>query len=237
MVGWYIAGAVLGLLLLILLLPIGVRLEYGDELFLWLRIAGFSIPILPVQEEEEEVSQKTNPKKKKRKKEPEVSHKKEPENKSQKSAGFGAKMKEIAKYQGISGLLSLLKDLAGIAGGVLKNLWSHVVVKKFDLLLKVGGEDAAETAILYGRLCGVVYPAAGTILQGCKCRKYGITVQPDFDRKETAAQFSFCGRILLVFVISSALGGLFRVIGRMTRANRELEEAKASQPPVTMQKP
>ena len=106
MVGWYIAGAVLGLLLLILLLPIGVRLEYGDELFLWLRIAGFSIPILPVQEEEEEVSQKTNPKKKKRKKEPEVSHKKEPENKSQKSAGFGAKMKEIAKYQGISGVLS-----------------------------------------------------------------------------------------------------------------------------------
>ncbi len=237
MVGWYIAGAVLGLLLLILLLPIGVRLEYGDELFLWLRIAGFSIPILPAQEEEEEVSKKTNPKKKKRKKQPEVSHKKEPENKSQKSAGFGAKMKEIAKYQGVSGLLSLLKDLAGIAGGVLKNLWSHVVVKKFDLLLTIGGEDAAETAILYGRLCGVVYPAAGTILQGCKCRKYGITVQPDFDRKETAAQFSFCGRILLVFVISSALGGLFRVIGRMTRANRELEEAKASQPPATMQKP
>ena len=78
MVGWYIAGAVLGLLLLILLLPIGVRLEYGDELFLWLRIAGFSIPILPAQEEEEEVSKKTNPKKKKRKKQPEVSHKKEP---------------------------------------------------------------------------------------------------------------------------------------------------------------
>ena len=51
MIGWYIAGAVLCLLLLILLLPVGVQVEYQDEVFLWLRIAGFRIPILPVEEE------------------------------------------------------------------------------------------------------------------------------------------------------------------------------------------
>ena len=65
MIGWYIAGAVLCLLLLILLLPVGVQMEYQDEVFLWLRIAGFRIPIFPVEEEEEDGKKLPHKKKKK----------------------------------------------------------------------------------------------------------------------------------------------------------------------------
>lgn len=239
MIGWYIGGAVLCLLLLILFLPVGVQVEYRDEVFLWLRIAGFRIPIFPVEEEEEDGEKPPRQKKKKKggSKTQKPSEKGKAEEKKQKQGGLKDKVKEITKYQGVSGLLSLLKDLAGIAGGTLKKLWRHVVVKKFDLLLTIGGEDAAETAVLYGKLCGVVYPAVGIILQGCKCRKYGVTVQPDFDKKETDIRFSFIGRILPIFVISSALGGLFRLLGRMVRANRELEEAKESQLPVKPKSP
>ncbi len=232
MIGWYITGGILGLILLLLLLPIRIKLQYEEELYLWIGYAFFNIPILPAEEEEEENPEKPPPKskKKKAKKPQESTEKKEAEKKSQ-SGLISGKLKEIVKYQGVSGLLDLLRDLAVIAGGTGKKLLSHLVVKKFDLLLTVGGEDAAETALLYGKLCGVVYSAVGTIFSVCKGRRYGVTVQPDFQAKELSAQLFFKGSIRLVFLVAYAVSGFFRFLGRIIRANRELEEAKPSPPP------
>ena len=122
--------------------------------------------------------------------------------------------------------MELLKDLSGIAVGAGKKLLSHFTIKKFDLLLTVGGEDAAETALTYGKLCGVVYPAVGTIVTACKCRRYGVTVQPGFGAPETQVEFEARGQIRLVFLVAYSIQALFRFIMRVIRANRELEAAK-----------
>lgn len=234
MIGWYIAAGILGLILLLLLLPVRVRLRYDGEVFLWIGYGFVMIPILPEKEEESPAEEALPKKKKKKKPKPEKASEEKTAPEEKPSGGLGNKFREIVKYQGVSGLLSLLKDLAEIGAGTLKKLCSHVVLRKFDLLLTLGGEDAAETALLYGKLCGVVYPTVGTIVTACKCRKYGLTVQPDFQSKETLIRLELAGHLLPIFVVVYGLGGLFRIIGRMIRANRELEEAK---PPVPQRKP
>ena len=42
MIGWYITGGILGLILLLLLLPIRIKLQYEEELYLWIGYAFFN---------------------------------------------------------------------------------------------------------------------------------------------------------------------------------------------------
>ncbi len=224
MTGWYIAGGVLAFFLLLLLLPVRVYAAYREELSLKVGYAFFSFQLLPPKEEEKKPPA---PKKKKKaaKKSPQkpVSQTEKPPSQAKE---LKKKAKEILHYEGLSGLLELLKDVGGIAVGTGKKLFAHFTLKKFDLLLTVGGEDAAETALTYGKLCGVVYPVVGTIVTACKCRKYGVTVQPDFDAPETQAEFEARGQIRLVFLVAYSIQALLQFIKRIVRANRELEAAK-----------
>ncbi len=223
MTGWYIAGGVLAFFLLVLLLPVRVYAAYQEELFLKVSYAFFSFRLLPQKEEKEQFPV---PKKEKAAKKPPKTASQEKEKPPSQAKQLKKKAKEILHYQGLSGLLELLKDIGGIAAGAGKKLFSHFTLKKFDLLLTVGGEDAAETALSYGKLCGVLYPAVGSIVTACKCRKYGVTVQPDFDAPETQAEFEARGQIRLVFVLAYSIQALFRFIMRVVRLNRELEAAK-----------
>lgn len=223
MTGWYIAGGVLAFFLLVLLLPVRVHAAYQEELFLKVSYAFFSFRLLPKKEEKEQFPV---PKKEKAAKKPPKTASQEKEKPPSQAKQLKKKAKEILHYQGLSGLLELLKDIGGIAAGAGKKLFSHFTLKKFDLLLTVGGEDAAETALSYGKLCGVLYPAVGSIVTACKCRKYGVTVQPDFDAPETQAEFEARGQIRLVFVLAYSIQALFRFIMRVVRLNRELEAAK-----------
>ena len=223
MTGWYIAGGVLAFFLLVLLLPVRVYAAYQEELFLKVSYAFFSFRLLPQKEEKEQFPV---PKKEKAAKKPPKTASQEKEKPPSQAKQLKKKAKEILHYQGLSGLLELLKDIGGIAAGAGKKLFSHFTLKNFDLLLTVGGEDAAETALSYGKLCGVLYPAVGSIVTACKCRKYGVTVQPDFDAPETQAEFEARGQIRLVFVLAYSIQALFRFIMRVVRLNRELEAAK-----------
>lgn len=223
MTGWYIAGGVLAFFLLVLLLPIRVHAAYREELSLKVGYAFFSFRLLPQKEEKKKPPA---PKKKKAAKKPSKKASPKKQKPPSQVQELKKKAKEILHYQGLSGLLELLKDVGSIAAGAGKKLFAHFTLKKFDLLLTVGGEDAAETALSYGKLCGVVYPAVGSIVTACKCRKYGVTVQPDFDASETQAELEARGQIRLVFVLAYSIQALFRFIMRVVRLNRELEAAK-----------
>ena len=70
--------------------------------------------------------------------------------------------------------------------------------------------DAAETALWYGRVCAVVYPAVSALMQACGCRRFGVSVFPDFDRKEARARLTLRARIALFFLLKESLSALLR---------------------------
>ena len=221
MTGWYIAGGILLLLAALLASPLRAEVSFREELRLRLGWMFLSFQVFPPKEEKPEKKKKPRKKKSSGKKPPAPA--KKPEGKK---PGGLALLKEIFHYEGVPGLFAFLKDLAGIAAGTAKKLFAHLTVKKFDLLVVVGGEDAAETAFQYGKLCGAVYPAVSTLLSACKCRRYGVTIVPDFDARETQAVFSARVKIRLIFLLWYGIGALWAFIRRLVRENAQLQQAR-----------
>ncbi|CAB1248412.1 conserved membrane protein of unknown function [Ruminococcaceae bacterium BL-6] len=122
------------------------------------------------------------------------------------------KMKGIIKEKGLPGFLNFLRELAEIAAGAAKKLFSHLVICDISVRAVVASGDAAETALVYGSICSVVYPAFGVLVSNTKCKRYNISLTPDFDRKELSVDFFVQARIRLCFLASAALGALLRYI-------------------------
>ena len=75
-----------------------------------------------------------------------------------------------------------------------------------SLSISVAGDDAADTAIKYGKYCAVVYPAVGTIVRVVKCKGYGVDINPNFSEKaETEINFDFAARIFAFRLIGLAV--------------------------------
>ena len=141
-----------------------------------------------------------NPKRKRRKKKDKKTNSEtEQPKKRQKKA-------EPYKKYGIEWLLNLIKKVAELAVSALQDFFSHILVKKLSLSIGVAGDDAADTAIKYGKYCAVVYPAVGTIVRVVKCKGYGVDINPNFSEKaETEINFDFAARIFAFRLIGLAV--------------------------------
>lgn len=196
MVWLYILLGVALFITAVMFIPLTLRASYKDDFWCAVYIGFFKIQLVPAKPKK--------PKKKKPKKKTEEKPKqKKP---AEKKPGL------IEQY-GVEWLLNLIKKVAELAASALKDFFGHILVKNLTLSIKVAGEDAADTAIKYGKLCAVAYPAVGTIAGAVKYRKYGVDIVPDFNEKaETKAEFELCARIftfrLLGLVIKHGIKGL-----------------------------
>lgn len=103
-----------------------------------------------------------------------------------------------------------LGDIIRIIGNLLKEVkdtFGHCTVKKLWLTYKCTGEDAAEAAINYGKLCAVVYPFIGLVhsLFKVKMKNERVNLLCDYDGDDDHFWFEIVlsvkvGRLLLVAV-------------------------------------
>lgn len=209
MTAWIIVTAVLAVIVLLLSCPVHLYASYQEEWRARIRYLFITYTLVP---------KKTKRKRKKKKKEPAPSEKKEEQ---EKSSG----LRDIIKEKGIKGLLELLKQLANAAVGGAKILFRHLVIRKCNLTVTVGDEDAAETAMEYGYLCAAVYPASGAIISNTKCRDHNIRVVCDFHQKETTVWFQGHASVKLVFLAAAAVTAFFRFLKTeiKNRKNRRVE--------------
>ena len=161
-----------------------------------------------------EVSSDKKPKEKKKKKE-KPKKKKEPK-KEEKDKKEGEEKKDEKKKQsylsklkdkkGLTGLLSLLTSVAKIALGTLKGIFSHIVLKKFDVGIALAGEDASSVALNYGKLCSIVYPAINIITAATVCKDYNVTLEPVFDPdKKTEVYADVHAWLRIIFVLAEVI--------------------------------
>ncbi len=122
-------------------------------------------------------------------------------------------VKNLSDKKGVSGFVSMLSEVVKLASSTVKGLFTNVVIEKFDISLTVVGEDAADTALKYGKLCGVVYPAVSVICSTAKCEDYNVNVTPDFDdeaKMKVLADSQFYIRVY--YVLKYTLKALFRLL-------------------------
>ena len=105
-------------------------------------------------------------------------------------------------FPGCSRCFSEVTDALKKAGRKFR----HLRVRLFSFQIAVVGGDAADTAILYGKTCAVVYPAVAAILRVCRYRTYHVEVQPDFTGEKTRIDAQIVLQISALYVVSAALG-------------------------------
>lgn len=73
----------------------------------------------------------------------------------------------------------------------LQSLLRHLQVDRLELWLVVAGEDAAETALLYGEACSVVFPTAAFLQSLKHTHRQYVKVTPGFNAPESSVRFAF----------------------------------------------
>ena len=221
MIVLYILLGIFGLLLLLLLIPAGVDVHYEQMAAVRLRYGplGFGLP----------------GEKKKKKDKPPVEKKAAaaPVPKKEKEPSSVVEwLQDIRKSRGLSGLLEFFTQLLKIFSRSAGHLVKYITMPRADLCMVVRGEDAAETAVMYGRLCASVYPAFELLCRLKPCRHPRISIVPDYGEGKTEAVLSVSLRIIPLLVVKEGLVLLCRALWTFLKyrpAGAEKAPAKAEQ--------
>ena len=160
--------ALLGLVLLALLVPIYGRAVYDGELRVKIWVLGIPVTLLP--------SSPSDKPKKPAKKQPKKPSKLE-------------ELKELLRQDDIGGTLQFLRELASLVGKTAGRLLRAVTVDKLGLSLCIATGDPADTARLYGEVCGVLYPSLAAVERVVRVRRRALRVEPNFLLEQGGARF------------------------------------------------
>ena len=181
--GWYILLGLLALVLVLLLLPVGIWATYDQgDCQVWGRYLWLKIPLYPRKK-------KPAPKGEKEKT---PSPSKETQEKQKEKAPLSQTVETI-----LLAIRSAMGPLEKLAGRIRFSVWLHLVI---------GGEDAMETALAYGRAHGVVSAIFGTLSNFLHIRLRRVWIQPDFLREEGDIRAKIQVRFAPWMILFAAVG-------------------------------
>lgn len=121
--------------------------------------------------------------------------------------GAYAKLKSIfARLGGFNGVIEILKYVASKTKVMVRKILKHIVIKELFVDLTVSGNDAADTAMNYGKTCAAVFPAMGAICTNMKVREYDLEVNPDFLAKSNTGDLHTVLAFRPIFLVMALIG-------------------------------
>ena len=231
--------AILAFLILISLIPFKITIEYNEELKMYVRVMHIiRIPITPKKEKKIKLSvysKKAIAKREKKKQEKEAKKEQKKllkkQQKQEKKKRKKEHPEEFKPKRSLSENLSLILDVVKV---LFSRFFKHLRIDLARIHISLVGEDAAQTAILYGVVCQSV----SYLLELLKSLKTvstpnltDVSVTPDWvgEKTQVDIKLSFSMRVGNVFDI------LGRVIGRaITHLFRDMKaKQKSHKPPIS----
>ena len=170
MIALYVTGGILLLLFCLLIIPISVELRFHDEVSALVRYGG--IKVFDTSKNPEKTEKLA------------AAH-------GKKNTGDGKKAKKPKKNSFIAEIFEKKGKIEGIKlcarlikAVLLKTVWVIKRIKFRNLFLDicVSTDDAANTAIVYGEVCAVVYPVINLIDNMTTLTVKKVNVRTDFDK-------------------------------------------------------
>lgn len=198
MIAIYIVLSVLLLLFLVAMLPVSLTVKYKDEVSLTASVLAVKIPIYPRQKKKVKISDYSKKSlERRRRKALKKRLKAEKKLKASKRKALQKKASSSKEKKSLLDNLELIYELLSTyVSGVIK----HVKVKTTRIVLTIGSDDAAKTAMLYAAASNAVALIV-TFLDNCKRLKSfngsQISVNADFVSEKCSAdiEISFSMRI------------------------------------------
>lgn len=206
MTWWMIALLVLAIFLLIGCIPVGADVSYlGGVLAVKAKIGLISLKLLP---KEKKAPERKKPKKEKKTETPKEAN--------------GEKKKSPLLSGGISGILELLQLACSVLGDLRRKL------RLEELMLRVrfgAGEDAAKTAVQYGR----AWAAIGAIMPYLErlfvIKKRDIGAELDYNESE---KMSVDAHLVITITIGRVVALALRAGIRFLRIYKEMKKGGAA---------
>lgn len=163
--GWILLG-ILGLMALLLLTPVSVRAKYEDALEVWLGLGPVKLRAFPPKKRKKAENKPQKAKKTKEKK-----AKQKPKTKKEPKRSPLALEKPT---------LAQLPDYLRLGADALGSMRRRILVRNFRLDLTLGGDDAAKTALNYGRVAALFSILGPLLERAFRVRKRDVSVEADF---------------------------------------------------------
>ena len=209
--GWIILGAIVAGFTLLLLQSIVLHARYDDTLgesmeeklsltasFLW-----FRFPLFPFVKREKAPKQEA----------------------PQKKQSTAKKPKEKKQKGDVQETVNLILDLIYAVLHPLRVFARRFRFRKVQIEVIVGGEDAAETAINYGKISALVYGGMALLRNAFRIKVDRIHVGCDFKATETTERVSFLIKIRLTAILAAA----FCMLGRFLKKYLSRDRQKKSE--------
>ena len=212
MIALYIILAVIALIVILFSIKVSVTAVYDETFTLDVKWLFIKFRIYPEDEEKKakKEAKKAEKEQKKKNSKKEKTEKEKTEEPSQPKSNI---FKDFYNNQGFAATVNLIRTAAAQLGGFLKGVYRAFVIENLTVLLRVSaGDDAAQTAIKYGKVCSAVYPAMGFICSNMKVKQYDVNVVPDFISAENTATFKLSLSVRPIKLTNAVIVLAFRLI-------------------------
>ena len=105
-------------------------------------------------------------------------------------------------------IIDILKSLIS----KFKTLLKHLALNDFQFIIKVVGNDAADTAIKYGTVCAALYPVSNLLNNCLNFKPDNISVFSDFSGQKTDYYLKGQVSVKLIYLIKFAISSLVDII-------------------------
>lgn len=99
------------------------------------------------------------------------------------------KKEKVSEKKILSKNIAYMKCLYNIGSTLLVRFFRLIKIKCLFLYIAVGSDDAATTAINYGRLCSILYPLISVTLKNNFQSRPDIQIKPDFQLQKSKMFF------------------------------------------------
>lgn len=108
-----------------------------------------------------------------------------------------ATLEGIYKSKGIAGFIDVIKLSIKNTWNLLKSFIEIATIKDLDIKMNIVGEDAADTAIIYGYANSVIYPIVGAVISNAgDVKKYNVNLHADFSEgADSSIDISFLATV------------------------------------------
>lgn len=223
MVVLYILLGLIAAIVLLFCVKITIQLEYDESFDLFIKVLFIKIRLLPAK-----------PKKKKPPKEeppPEEPPPEEPKSESEAKPKGENFVMRFYHEQGFSGVVKFLRDILAALNTMLGDIIKRsFVVEKLFLDMRIAKEDAAQTAIAYGKTCSAVFPTLGYLCSVLQVRQYNANIYPDYLANKSTASIVFWISVRPIRLTNAVVRFAFRALWAFIKAKKYASDKKKQQP-------
>jgi hypothetical protein len=204
----YTILGIIAFFVLLFSIKIQVNAEYLDGFVADVKWLFIRVPLYPTPEKKNK-----KPKKEKKKKEEKPEEEKKPETEEKGEKKILTMFKNFYENQGFDGVMKLLDDTAYSAEKMGHSFKKHFVFQRLYLWVSVAkNQDAAATALEYGKLCQKVFPIMGYLCSSFPVRKYDCVIEPDFLGNSNTARFAVSFSVRPIFFTNALIAFAFRML-------------------------